>query len=60
MRKEGPREVEQDPLMIMRGGGERERDRPRRRTTKVRVGDERVQENQVHGSILWTLRIPKM
>ena len=27
MRKEGPREVEQDPLMIMRGGRERERTR---------------------------------
>ena len=26
MRKEGPREVEQDPLMIMRRGIERERD----------------------------------
>ena len=25
MRKEGPREVEQDPLMIMRGERERER-----------------------------------
>ena len=29
MRKEGPREVEQDPLMIMRGERERERERMR-------------------------------